>query len=140
MNCTPRDQALADRWWMIEVPGYTLSEKIQIVKEYLLPKALKSISRDTKDVTIDISTCEYLIQRVCKKEDKGVRTIQKSIMDIINKISFLVTHQDSKGRLPFSTTFKMHKKLSYPIELTKDILDKLVSNKELNVMLNMMYL
>jgi ATP-dependent Lon protease len=140
MNSTPRDQALADRWWMIEVPGYTLSEKIQIVKEYLLPKALKSISRDTKDVTIDISTCEYLIQRVCKKEDKGVRTIQKSIMDIINKISFLVTHQDSKGRLPFSTTFKMHKKLSYPIELTKDILDKLVSNKELNVMLNMMYL
>lgn len=140
MNSVPRDQALADRWWMIEVPGYTLSEKVQIVQGYLLPKALKNSSRNPKDVTIDTHTCHYLIQRVCKNQDKGVRTIKKSIMDIINKISFLVTHQDDKGGLPFSTTFKMNKKLSYPVKLTTSILDKLVANKELNTMLNMMYL
>ena len=140
MNSVPRDQALADRWWMIEVPGYTLSEKVQIMQGYLLPKALKNSSRNPKDVTIDIHTCQYLIQRVCKNQDKGVRTIKKSIMDIINKISFLVTHQDDKGGLPFSTTFKMNKKLSYPVKLTTSILDKLVANQELNTMLNMMYL
>ena len=140
MNAIPSDQALADRWWMIEVPGYTMSEKVQIIQGYLLPKALKNSSRNQKDVTIDKRTCEYLIQRICKKGDKGVRTIKKSIMDIISKISFLVTHQDDKGGLPFSTTFKMNRKLSYPLTLTIDIIDKLVSNKELNSMLNMMYL
>ena len=140
MNSIPRDQALADRWWMIDVPGYSLSEKVQIMQGYLLPKALKNASREPKDVTIDKHTCEYLVQRVCEKQDKGVRTIEKSIMDIINKISFLVTHQDAQGGLPFSTTFKMNKKLSYPVTLTTDILNKLVANKELNIMLNMMYL
>ena len=140
MNSIPRDQALADRWWVIEVPGYSLSEKVKIVQGYLLPKALKNSSRNPNDVTIDKHTCEYLIQRVCKKDDKGVRTVKKSIMDIMNKISFLVTHQDEKGCLPFSTTFKMNRKLTYPVTLTIDIISKLVANKELNSMLSMMYL
>ena len=140
MNSIPGDQALADRWWMIEVPGYTMSEKVQIIQGYLLPKALKNSSRNQKDVTIDKRTCEYLIQRVCKKGDKGVRTIKQSIMDIISKISFLVTHQDEQGGLPFSTTFKMKRKITYPVTLTVYIIDKLVSNKEINKMLNMMYL
>ena len=140
MNSKPKDAALADRWWIIEVPGYNLSEKITIVQNYLLPKILKSLSLSSKDVTIDTHTCEYFIKRVCKDRDKGVRTIQKSVGDIINKINFLVTHQDSKGKLPFSTTFKMKKKLNYPVKLTNQILDKLVASKELNMMLNMMYL
>ena len=71
---------------------------------------------------------------------KGVRTIQKSINDIINKIDFLVTHQNKNGELPFSATFKIQEKLSYPLELTKDIVDQLIDNKELDTILNMMYL
>jgi ATP-dependent Lon protease len=140
MNSKPRDAALADRWWMIEVPGYNSSEKVEIVQSYLLPKALKNSSRAPTDITIDKSVCEYLIQRICKSHDKGVRTLQKSIGDIVNKVDFLVTHQDEKGELPFSTTFKMGERLKYPLALTISIIDKLAANKELNIMLNMMYL
>jgi ATP-dependent Lon protease len=140
MNSIPCDSALADRWWVIKVPGYTVSEKVQIIQEYLLPKALKNISKTPKDVIIDKNTCKYLIERVCKKDDKGVRTIEKSIADIINKISFVIIHQDANGRLPFSTTFKIHKKLSYPVNITTDILDNLVTNKEISQMLYLMYI
>lgn len=140
MNSLPSDSALADRWWMIDVPGYSVTEKIEIVRGYLLPKTLKNMSLNQKDITIDKETCKYLIDRVCKNDDKGVRTIEKSIADIVNKVSFLVTHQDTVGNLPFSTTFKIQKKICYPVALDRYILNKLVTNKELTKMVHLMYI
>lgn len=140
MNKIPTDNALADRWWIVKVKGYTDSEKSQIIERYLLPKALKNLSKAKSDVTMSESARQYLIRRVSKTEDKGVRTIQKTIEDIVNKIDFLVTHQDKDGNLPFSTTFKLGMKLSYPVKVSSKMIDRLVKNKELNTMLNMMYL
>ena len=40
MNSIPKDDALADRWYIIEVEGYSVKDKIQIIENYLLPKAL----------------------------------------------------------------------------------------------------
>ena len=140
MNSVPTDSALADRWWTIEIKGYSKKDKIEIIQGYLLPKALKSICKSNDSISMSRDTCDYFIRRVSKQGDMGVRTIQKAIGDIINKIDFLVTHQDVNGNIPFTTTFKMKKKLSYPLEITKSIIDKLVANKELDTMLRMMYL
>ena len=90
-------------------------------------------------VTIDTKACQYLIERVCKSDDKGVRTIKKSISDIMNKISFLVNHQDAAGNLPFSTTFKITKKLSYPLKISIKIIEQLMESKDLHGMSHMMY-
>uniref|UniRef100_A0A6C0LX37 AAA+ ATPase domain-containing protein n=1 Tax=viral metagenome TaxID=1070528 RepID=A0A6C0LX37_9ZZZZ len=140
MNSIPTDSALADRWWTIEIKGYSKNDKIKIIQDYILPKALKSICKSKESVSMSDDLCEYFIRRVSKQEDRGVRTIQKAIGDIINKIDFLVTHQDKNGNIPFTTTFKMKKKLSYPLVITTPVIDKLVANKELDVMLQMMYL
>ena len=138
MNTIPEDPALADRWWIINVQGYTINEKVSIVKDYILPQSLKNINIDR--VTIEDSDIKYLIKKVCKEDDKGVRTIQKCIADLMNKIHFILTHQDEHGKLPFSTTFKLENKLELPIILNKKLLDTFISNKELNHMMNLMYL
>lgn len=140
MNNLPKDSALADRWWMIEVPGYNTTEKIDIIKGYLMPKTLKNMSLKPTDITINDDVCRHLLSKVCKEDDKGVRTIEKSIADIVNKVCFLVTHQDKSGKIPFSTTFSMAKKLTYPVTLDRDILDNLVANKELNRMVHLLYI
>jgi len=140
MNSIPTDSALADRWWTIKIKGYSKTDKIEIIQSYLLPKALKCICKSNDSVIMTSEICEYFIRRVNKEGDMGVRTIQKAIGDIINKIDFLVTHQDEDGNIPFTTTFKMKTRLTYPLILTKSIIDVLVENKELNVMLSMMYL
>ena len=46
MNNIPTDSAFADRWWIIRVNGYRDSEKKEIIKSYLLPKALKNMNQN----------------------------------------------------------------------------------------------
>ena len=140
MNHIPHDEALADRWWIINVQGYNLDEKVKIIKNYILPQALENMNMSVDEVTIEESDIKYLIKKVSGDDEKGVRTIQKCISDLINKIHFVVTHQDENGKLPFSTTFKLDKKLETPVKLTQKILDIFISNKELNHMMNLMYL
>ena len=140
MNSIPKDTALADRWWIINVPGYNRKEKGVIIKNYLLPKILKNNSRSSEDIVMNTKTSQYLVSKVCKQSDKGVRTIKKVLTDVINKIIFIITHQDGSGRLPFDTTFNLGFKLEYPVMIDCNLLDTLIKSKELNSMLHTMYL
>ena len=89
MNKIPSDEALADRWWIIEVNGYTNKDKIQIINKYLLPKALKNANFDMESIKFNENSLQYFINKITNKNDKGVRTIQKAISDLINKIYFI---------------------------------------------------
>lgn len=140
MNKIPEDQALADRWWIIKVDGYNKQEKIHIIEDYLIPKAMKNMNIDKNDIKFDRDIVSYLVEKVSKDSEKGVRSIEKYIFDIISKIHFIVIHQDEYGKLPFKTTFQIANKLSYPVEVSRKLLETLSDNKELETVLNMMYL
>ena len=140
MNHLPTDQALADRWWVVNVDGYVHNDKIKIIESYLMPRAIKNCGMIENSVSFHSEAASYLISKVCDRSDKGVRTIEKSIKDLINKINFLVTHQDKNGKLPFKTSFDLNYKLNFPILITIELLDKLLESKELNVMLSMLYI
>ena len=140
MNARPSDDALADRWWIIDVGGYNIKDKTKIVNDYLLPKALTNINMDKNSVYFNNDSVLYFINKVCSSHDKGVRTIQKAILDLINKIHFIITHQNEEGKLPFLTSFNLDGKINLPLLLQKPIIDKLTGNKELTDVLNMMYI
>lgn len=132
MNSLPEDSALRDRIFSIEIPGYTRKDKVRIIRDYLLPKALKNGDMKAQDVQIDEDTSEYLVKKVCEQSDKGVRTIEKAIGDIMNKIRFIVTHQDKKGKLPFKVSFDPGEKLKYPITINKKLVDTFIEDKKLD--------
>ena len=69
-----------------------------------------------------------LIDIVCSDSDKGVRTIEKFVNDIITKIHFLYTHQCESGKLPFKVSFSVSDKISFPYEINSDIVSSLVKN------------
>ena len=142
MNSIPSDEALADRWWIIEVDGYEHTDKVQIIENFLLPRALKNCGIEEDSVKFDTGSTNFLIHKVCKSHDKGVRTIQKVVKDLVNKLSFIISHQDENGVLPFKTSFELGKPLTYPIKLNIELLNKLLINKDLNniMSLNMMYI
>ena len=140
MNKIPKDDALVDRWWIIEVEGYNLSDKIEITEKYLLPKALQNTKLSRDSIVFGENSTSYFINKVSSEMDKGVRTIQKYIFDLVNKISFLVTHQNSEGKLPYNISFNTEKKLVYPVTLTPNLIDIVIERKKESNFLHMMYL
>lgn len=140
MNSVPHDEALADRWWIINVEGYNYNDKIKIIEKYLVPKAIKNCGMVENSITFHSESAGHLIRTICNYRDKGVRTLEKSIKDIINKINFLITHQNSDGKLPFKTSFELNHRLEFPVLITKNLLNKLLESKELDNVLNTLYI
>lgn len=130
MNKIPQDKALADRWWIINIDGYTQEDKIHIVKNYIVPKILKNLKIDINSIIFEDTEISFLINKVCNSQDKGIRTIEKFIKDIINKIYFIITHQDKKGLLPFKVSFDPKFKINLPLIVTKEIINILVNNNK----------
>lgn len=141
MNSYPEDSALRDRIFSIEVPGYTVQDKINIVKKYLVPKTLKNVGLDPDSIIMSDETISTLINKVCSNSDKGVRTIEKTITDLVNKINFLANHQDEEGNLVgFNMSFDIGRKITYPLVLSQKLVSKFVKSKELSYALQMMYI
>jgi ATP-dependent Lon protease len=143
MNSLPEDGALKDRIFPIVINGYTTKEKIEIVKRHLIPKALSNVGLCSTDITVDKIVIAYLISRVCNQDDKGVRTIEKAITDIVNKLYFIYKHQNKDGKLIGfeNINFKLNQPVNFPLTLTKDIVTALTSEQTIqNSSITMMYL
>tara|TARA_A100001011_G_scaffold396780_1_gene495757 strand:- start:3107 stop:4681 length:1575 start_codon:yes stop_codon:yes gene_type:complete len=140
MNKIPEDEALADRWWIIEIEGYNKKEKAEIIESYLLPKAITNAGMDEKMITCNKEAINFLIDKICNDNNKGVRNIQKIIADLINKIHFIFTHQQEDGSLPFKTSFKVTEKLKFPFVITKELISKFIQDKDISKILCMMYI
>lgn len=120
MNELPKDNALKDRIFFIEVEGYTEKERVRIFLDYLLPKHLKNLKLDENSIMIPEKEALYIIQQCFMiANEKGVRLIEKALKDILHKISFLVTNQNSISCsfLPSESYFPLH----YPIELDHNL-------------------
>ena len=131
MNSLPKDSALKDRVYSIEVPGYSIKEKKKILCDYTLPKMLKNIGLTNNEITINEEISEYFIKKIDKKEP-GIRNIENRTKELINKVHFMVNHQSKKGKLKgFNCiSFKYSSKLKYPLKITKEIIDELLKNSD----------
>lgn len=116
MNNLPEDPALRDRLFLIEVPGYSTTEKINILIDYLLPKALSNIGLDKNQVLCTPEVAKIVIKN--SNETEGIRTLERTIKDIINKIHFLVTNKDATW-----TSFYCKQISDYPVTLTREMLN-----------------
>ena len=141
MNSLPSDTALADRWSVINVEGYDYNAKLNIVKDYILPKSLINANLQSNDISFNKDSLKYLIDNSGSSSDKGVRTLEKNIKEIVSKINFIITHQDENGKLPFKITFQLKTKINIPLEINHDIIKKLMNkSKELDKLIPFMYI
>ena len=135
MNSLPLDSALKDRIFYIEIPGYNVNDKVNIILKYMLPKALKNINLQEKDITFEEEACYYFINKVSEPDDLGVRTIEKGIFDLVNKIHFAVSHfcnldNNEIGNISFMN--ERTKNLKYPVRVNRDLIDDLIENRDMN--------
>ena len=73
--------ALLDRMEIIHVSGYTIEEKVQIGKKFLLPKQLKEHGLGPKDLNIAQPQLEKIVEGYTR--ESGVRGLEKQIAKVV---------------------------------------------------------
>jgi ATP-dependent Lon protease len=79
----PIHPALRDRLEVIELPSYTESEKLQIAKQYLVPRQLEEHGLRKSEVRIPDSTIRSVIQDYTR--EAGVRQLEREIAALTRK-------------------------------------------------------
>jgi len=118
---------LLDRMYKVQTNGYNVNEKIIISNDYLLPKIRQQVCFNVDDLYIDNDLLRYIIDNYCEKET-GVRNIKRCLEIIYTKLNlYRLLPKDS-------SLFRTDKEVSltditFPLILTKEIVDTLIHKK-----------
>jgi ATP-dependent Lon protease len=86
---------LLDRMELIQLSGYTLEEKREIAKRFLLPKLLKEHALDEKQITLADTLLVRLIDEYTK--EAGVRQLERLLAKLLRKsIQILLSNKKCK--------------------------------------------
>jgi ATP-dependent Lon protease len=77
--------ALRDRMEIIEMTGYTIEEKLQIAKRYLVPKQRKDHGLKATDIKVDDAALTKIIEGYTR--ESGVRNLEQKVGAVVRKIA-----------------------------------------------------
>ena len=126
------DPILRDRLEVIKVKGFEPKEKVKILKDYIIPKELKEIGLNEKDIIFPDNIISFIIRKIRKEE--GVREGKRAIQIIIRKINLLQYVNNIKRDKKFSY---YSKNVTLPITITEKLVNKLLIEEEPPAFLNL---
>ena len=106
--------ALRDRMEVIELAGYTFEEKINIAKEYLVPKQMKAHGINSAHIDIPDETLMFLAFGYTR--EAGVRNLEREVAAVCRYVAVLVAKFSQEHSLEDFTK----------IVITKDLLQKIL--------------
>jgi ATP-dependent Lon protease len=118
---------LKDRLTIVKFEGYNIEEKINIVKDFIIPDLLKNIGFLKTDIIINSETIEYIINKFTDNED-GVRNIKRKIEDIFLKINLLRLIDNNIKDNKINIEYKIDN-LVFPLTIDNTIVNNLLSTK-----------
>jgi ATP-dependent Lon protease len=87
--------ALMDRMEIIEITGYSLEEKLEIAKKYLLPKQRKAHGLTASQIKISQAALEEIIFEYTR--ESGVRGLDKKIASVARYVATQIAMEDAKS-------------------------------------------
>ncbi len=91
----PVPAALRDRMEVIELPGYTEEEKVEIARRYLVPRQLERNGVAEVGLTLPDETVARLIRSYTR--EAGVRNLEREIGAVARKVARRVAEDGSDG-------------------------------------------
>lgn len=82
-NSLNLSNALKDRMEIIEIPGYSIDEKICIAREHLITRAAHDTGWDIENIIISDDAIRHIIQNYTSEQ--GVRQLQREITAILRR-------------------------------------------------------
>ncbi|HEY1388919.1 MAG TPA: endopeptidase La [Ktedonobacterales bacterium] len=84
-------RALADRMDVVEIPGYTEEEKIEIARTHLLPKVLGEHGLGKSQVQIPVNVMRFIVNRYTR--EAGVRNLERQLATICRKAALRIVQK-----------------------------------------------
>ena len=104
---------LRDRMEVIEIPGYTDDEKLQIAKGHLWPKQLQNHGLSAEQVRISDNT---ILKIISSTREAGVRNLERMLGTICRKVAEVVRgstglcgHGEQSQQVPRHTSLPPHR-------------------------------
>lgn len=77
---------ILDRMEIIQLDGYTMEEKLEIAKKYVIPKVYKETGVSAKKLQFSDESIKEMIDKYAR--ESGVRSLQQVIRKIMRKIAY----------------------------------------------------
>ena len=91
----PVHAALRDRMEVIELPGYTLEEKVEIAKRFLLPRQIEQNGIGEIEFQLPDETIRVLAESYAR--EAGVRNLEREIGAVCRKVARRVSEGEQVG-------------------------------------------
>lgn len=116
---------LKDRMYRISTKGYTVKEKREIADGYLLPKIREELKFKNDEINIDDNIMRYIIEKYTQDED-GVRNLKRCLETIYRKMNLFKLMRPGENLFSKDLDFKVE----FPLKLTTDVVDKIISTDD----------
>jgi ATP-dependent Lon protease len=93
----PVHPALRDRLEVIELPSYTLDEKLKIARRHLLPRQLEEHGLKARDVRISQGTLRRIVEEYTR--EAGVRQLNRELATVLRKAARRRANEDNSAPL-----------------------------------------
>ena len=107
---------LRDRMEVIRLPGYTLLEKVQIARRYLVPKAIAAHGLKRTQIKFTPDVLEAIISGYTA--EAGVRNLERQIANVCRKVARAFAEGKSR---PVEVTPRKLKGFLGPVKIEKDV-------------------
>ena len=115
----PIPAALRDRMEVLELPGYTASEKLHIARRYLIPKQLEAHGLTAAQLTVTNDAVHEIISSYTR--EAGVRNLEREIATICRAVA----KQVSEGRTdPVTITAEDLRPLLGPVKFFSEVAER----------------
>jgi ATP-dependent Lon protease len=84
--------ALLDRMEVLEIPGYTGEEKLEIAKRHLAPKQVSEHGLTNEQIIFDDETLNTIIEQYTR--EAGVRNLEREVANVIRGIAVKVAENE----------------------------------------------
>ena len=126
---------LKDRMYRINTKGYDIQQKTIICNQYLLPNIRKQVNFDEGIIIIPDNTIKYIIENYCMNEN-GVRNLKRCMEIIHTKLNLFRLMKPDNNLF----TKDLSLKVSFPFNVSVDIIDKLIKRDENSNIYKNMYI
>lgn len=113
---------LRDRMYRVQTKGYDSKEKVVIANDHLLPKIREQVMFKPEEIIIPDDTMKYIIAHHTENE-QGVRNLKRCLEIIYTKLNLY------RLMRPGTNVFEkdMALNVAFPMTITNEIVDKLIT-------------